>query len=150
MSPRRTRKEPNPGELPIDEAWDVIRDRIRSRRLELGLTQAQAAEKGGFSLATWNLLESGPQLGFRAITLAGAERALGWRHGAIELMLEGLPPEEIGPRQPQDDEIDVDAITFENESLLQHLDNLKAEIDRMRELVEAENDRVRRRGTGST
>lgn len=50
---------------------------VRRRRLELRLTQAQAAERAGVSIATWQTLErSAYQGGFTDLTLSRVSQAL--------------------------------------------------------------------------
>ena len=58
---------------------------VRSRRLALRLTQREAAERAGVSLATWQNLErptSNPEL-FQDLTLACAAHGLGLELGTV-------------------------------------------------------------------
>lgn len=59
-----------------DSSWGPVRKLIRERRMELGFTQQQAAERATLSLTTWNLIEVGPREQFRPLTPAQVARAL--------------------------------------------------------------------------
>jgi transcriptional regulator with XRE-family HTH domain len=60
--------------------------RVRRARLHLGLTQQQAAERSGglVSYSQWRVIENGARQHYRALTLRGVERALGWGTGQAE------------------------------------------------------------------
>lgn len=66
-----------------DSSWGPVRKLIRDRRMELGFTQQQAAERAALSLTTWNLIEVCPREQFRPLTLAQVARALEWPHDRI-------------------------------------------------------------------
>lgn len=75
------------------ENWTRLGEIVRSRREELRLTQSQVQELGGPSPALLRTLEAG-----RAHTLSRSkrrdlERALEWRHGSIDDILDGKDPE---------------------------------------------------------
>lgn len=56
---------------------------IRERRLQLDLTQQQAAASAGVSPTTWRSIERGSSPGFRDLTLRSIARALDWPTTAI-------------------------------------------------------------------
>jgi transcriptional regulator with XRE-family HTH domain len=60
--------------------------RVRRERLRLGLTQQEAAERSGglVSYSQWRVIEKGSRSQYRALTLRGVERALGWTPGTAE------------------------------------------------------------------
>lgn len=78
-----------------DDRWPAVSAAIRQRRHALGLTQAEAAQKGGLSLPTWGVVETGRQTNFRNYTLSRVTRALGWPLDAIDRLLAGESPEQI-------------------------------------------------------
>lgn len=65
---------------------------VRSRRLELGLRQADLAGRGGPALATVGLIESGRERSPRPLTLGGLDRALDWKSGSAAAVLRGEDP----------------------------------------------------------
>ena len=80
---------------------------IIARRDELNITQAQAVERadGGVSMPSWSLIENGRQGSYKARTLGGVCRALGWSTDSIERLLAGEPPGLLEPpTRPQDDD----------------------------------------------
>lgn len=56
---------------------------VRRRRLELGWTQEQLAERSGVSAATVRKLEAGAQSHYRALTCTRLCTALGWAPDAL-------------------------------------------------------------------
>jgi len=67
---------------------DVAKDTaaaVRRRRIELGLTQVEAAgrSRGQVSVATWRVLEKGLRSSFRERTVAGVGVALDWPPDAL-------------------------------------------------------------------
>lgn len=73
------------------------RDAIRTRRIELGLSQPKAAEAAGVSITTWNGAERGrsnPQ----PLQRAAMSRLLGWSDDSIERLEAGKKPVEATPR----------------------------------------------------
>src|SRR5690606_25200823 len=66
--------------------------RVRQRRLELGLTQRDAAMAAGVSDQTWLNVERGTKV--RDRTLVGVDRALGWQAGSAQRVAEGGEPVE--------------------------------------------------------
>lgn len=77
--------------------WKRVARAAKSRRLELGMTQQDAAEQAGLSLATWRLVESAGRDRYQELTQHGVCRALGWRHDAFDLLTD-----------PDTDKLDLD------------------------------------------
>ncbi|GAA0612077.1 helix-turn-helix domain-containing protein [Kribbella sandramycini] len=61
---------------------------IGERRSQLGLTQQQAAEKAGVSMATWRRFEQSPGLGVRSETVRGVLRALRLNRDELSALLD--------------------------------------------------------------
>lgn len=91
------------------DGWARVAAAVLARRVQLGLTQEDAAERGGLSATTWRLLENRAQSSYRRLTLAGVERALGWAAGSIAALLDGRDPTEAGHRRDGDGDGDDDA-----------------------------------------
>ena len=72
--------------------WQRVGDAVKDRRLALGWTQQEAADRSGVSLATWRLVESAGRERFQELTLRGLARGLGWPVGAIDQLRAGGPP----------------------------------------------------------
>ncbi|HVN50748.1 MAG TPA: helix-turn-helix transcriptional regulator [Acidimicrobiales bacterium] len=72
--------------------WQRVADAVKDRRLTLGWTQQEAADRAGVSLATWRLVESAGRERFQELTLRGLVRGLGWPVGSIERLRAGGPP----------------------------------------------------------
>jgi transcriptional regulator with XRE-family HTH domain len=70
--------------------WEHVAERVRQRRLELGLRQA---ETPGVSPASWRKLEGAKQQSYKPFLLRNVERALGWAPGTIERLLAGMEAE---------------------------------------------------------
>lgn len=77
---------------PDEVAWQVAGDQVRARRVELGLTQQEAAARADVGSSTWLLLERGRQQSFRSLTLAAVARALRWTPDSIDRILRGEDP----------------------------------------------------------
>ena len=91
---------------PDERDWARLGRCVRSRREELGLTQAEVHAAGGPSPATLYLLETGQRDSYRPRLLRGLERALGWAPESIARVLAGgdalLEHEELpGPPRPR-------------------------------------------------
>jgi DNA-binding XRE family transcriptional regulator len=56
---------------------------VRMRRAELGMTQAEAAQRAGVAVSTWRMIEAGRTAGFRTLTLVAVARGLGWAADAL-------------------------------------------------------------------
>lgn len=65
---------------------------VRARRKALALTQQQAADAGGLSVATWGNVESGRLPEPPATTAHGIATALGWTRDSVSRILRGMEP----------------------------------------------------------
>jgi transcriptional regulator with XRE-family HTH domain len=74
------------------EEWKRVGDAVKDRRLALGWTQQEGADRAGLSLATWRLVELGGRQRYQELTLRGLVRGLGWPLGTIERLRAGDPP----------------------------------------------------------
>ena len=82
------------------EPWKRVAEAVRDRRLTLGWTQQDAADRAGVSLATWRLIESAGRDRYQDLTVRGVCRALGWSATTFDdIVAGGDPPtaEEAGP-----------------------------------------------------
>ncbi len=92
--------------------------RVRQRRLELGLSQRDAAQAAGVSNQTWSNVELGR--GASDLKLAGVERAMRWQAGsAVAVATGGEPTETGGPDRTVEERLAV----------------IEAELAELRELV---------------
>lgn len=64
---------------------------IRARRLELRLSERQAALRAGVARNTWASAEEGTRQPAERSS-AGIEEALGWEHGSIDVIMAGGKP----------------------------------------------------------
>ncbi len=74
------------------EAWTRLGDAVRERRLALGWTQQEAADRSGVSLATWRLIELAGRERYQELTLRGMIRGLGWPREAVDRLRAGGDP----------------------------------------------------------
>ena len=92
---------------PADKAgWRRVGDAVRDRRLSLGWTQQEAADRSGVSLATWRLIELAGRDRYQELTLRGLLRGLGWPLDAVDRLRAGgtAPgPDEISEPAPMPD-----------------------------------------------
>src|SRR2546429_7258538 len=72
--------------------WQRVARHVRSRRLELGLTQEAAAARGKVHPRSWARVESGASEGYRLPILIGVCRSLDWAPDSIERVLGGGAP----------------------------------------------------------
>jgi len=94
----------------LKQQWQRVGDAVKDRRLALGWTQQEAADRSGVSLATWRLVESAGRERFQELTLRGLVRGLGWPVGAIErLRAGGAPPAVDELTEPAPNPNDADA-----------------------------------------
>src|SRR5579862_7346424 len=92
--------------------WTRVGDAVKDRRLALGWTQQEAADRAGVSLATWRLIELAGRERFQELTLRGLVRGLGWPVGAIERLRAGGPPPGLDEtHDPPPNPHDLDAAT---------------------------------------
>jgi len=71
------------------EAWRRLGEAVKDRRLALGWTQQEAADRSGVSLATWRLIELGGRERYQELTLRGIIRGLGWPLDAVDRIRSG-------------------------------------------------------------
>ena len=69
--------------------WEQLADAVKSRRTELGLTQAQVAELGDLSVELLRMVENNRAGRLSARKARGLERALGWEPGSVAAILGG-------------------------------------------------------------
>lgn len=86
-----------------DETWERLAERIRERRLELGLTQTQLARDAQASDRTIGALERAEQARYHAATLRSVAVALGWTPDSVERILAGDEPVDAPSRDPNVD-----------------------------------------------
>jgi DNA-binding XRE family transcriptional regulator len=81
-----------------DDGFDraAVARAVRRARERFGYTQDQAAEVAGLGVVTWRQIEAGEPV--RSLSLAKAERALGWSEGSLEAVgLGENPPAAVAP-----------------------------------------------------
>lgn len=80
-----------------DDAFDriAVAQAVRRARERLGYTQEQAAEVAGLGVVTWRQIEGGEAV--RSLSLAKAERGLGWGAGTLEALGRGGGPPARSP-----------------------------------------------------
>ena len=71
------------------EPWKRVALAVRDRRLNLGWTQQEAADRAGVSLATWRLIESAGRDRYQDLTVRGVCRALGWSANTFDDIVAG-------------------------------------------------------------
>jgi transcriptional regulator with XRE-family HTH domain len=84
----------NPTSLDPDSpaGWTHLGLAVKDRRLALGWTQQEAADRAGVSLATWRLVELGGRERYQELTLRGLIRGLGWPVDAVDRLRAGGDP----------------------------------------------------------
>jgi transcriptional regulator with XRE-family HTH domain len=105
----------------VYDPLERLGSRVRQRRLELGLTQRDAALAAGISDTTWLAVERGEKTSER--TLVGVERALRWAAGSAEAVMGGADPTELASAE---------------RTLEQRVAILEAELLRLRDELAAE------------
>ncbi len=75
-----------------EQAWKRLGDAVKDRRLALGWTQQEAADRSGVSLATWRLIELGGRERYQELTLRGLMRGLGWPRESVDRIRTGGDP----------------------------------------------------------
>jgi transcriptional regulator with XRE-family HTH domain len=73
-------------------SWETLAKVVRERRKDLGLTQPQVAEVGGLSISLVRMIENNRSEGMRAAKKQGLERALRWKPGSVDAVLDGGSP----------------------------------------------------------
>ncbi|HEY1820382.1 MAG TPA: helix-turn-helix transcriptional regulator [Trebonia sp.] len=72
--------------------WSRLAHRIRKRRTELGLTQADVADQADVTVMTVRNLETGREFKRLPHALPAVERALGWEPGSAQAVLDDGEP----------------------------------------------------------
>lgn len=100
------------------------------RRLDLGLSWTELADKAGLSDSTLRNIRRGRNAP-SALNRRRLEDVLGWRHGSVEAILDGGEPEvaEAADEQPASDEKDWPTLRAE---LMQLVEQVDAIIERER------------------
>lgn len=81
-------------------AWERLGRRVRERRLELGLSQAEVDAVGGPSVGVLSKIENGRQGYYEDRVFAALERALRWPAGSCtEILHDRLPTQAPTPEQ---------------------------------------------------
>jgi transcriptional regulator with XRE-family HTH domain len=75
----------------MNDPKDRLAAAVRRRRLELGLSERQAAERAEVARNTWSSMEAGKRQTAEH-RYAGIERALDWEPGSIDAILSGRQP----------------------------------------------------------
>jgi len=78
--------------------WEKLGQQVRDRRAELGLTQAEVAERGGPSVETLRALENNRSKRLSPRVRRALERVLQWETGSIDAVLDGGAPTLARPR----------------------------------------------------
>ena len=76
----------------MNELADRLAATVRERRLDLGLTQQQAATKAGLSLPTWQAIEGAQRDDIRERTARGVCHALEGSKDSVARILRGEQP----------------------------------------------------------
>jgi transcriptional regulator with XRE-family HTH domain len=87
----------------MPKRWDLLAGHVTTQRAYLGYSIAQLASISGLSTSTLDNVEHGRKTSYDPATISALERALRWRHGSVERILNGLEP------QPMQDP-DLDAL----------------------------------------
>lgn len=74
------------------DEWRAVANKVAGRRMQLGLSQKEAAAKAGISEANWNVIENARQERYKPRTLVGVCRALEWTTDSIDRVLAGGEP----------------------------------------------------------
>jgi transcriptional regulator with XRE-family HTH domain len=97
-----------------------LADRVRTRRLRLGLSVSKAARDAGISRTTWISIEEASR-DTHAHTYRAIERVLEWPEGAIEAILAGGEPvQATEPARPPRREVAGEVAIRQIEVVLDH------------------------------
>lgn len=77
--------------------WRRLAEHVVRRRAELGLTQAEVAEAGQFSVDRLQAIEAAERTSYRPTTLGALARGLQWTADSVDVVLAGGEPT---PRPP--------------------------------------------------
>lgn len=122
-----------------EQDWRRLASKVIERRNELGLTQEDVRAAGGPSTATMRLVEGALQDSYKDASLARLERALQWRVGSIDRILQGLDP--ITARQDATATpatVEAKAIVASGPTPGRMPDHLRSTEDILREIAEIE------------
>jgi transcriptional regulator with XRE-family HTH domain len=70
-------------------SWEKVGHEVRARRTDLGLTQAEVADRGGPSVETLRMVENNRAGRLSPRMRRALERALQWESGSVDAVLEG-------------------------------------------------------------
>lgn len=84
------------------QRWELLAGHVRTQRAYLGYSISQLATISGLSTSTLDNLEHGRKTSYDPATLSTLERALRWRHGSVDRILNGLEPQAM-----QDPDLDA-------------------------------------------
>lgn len=112
--------------------WVEIGAVLRSRRVELGLTQLELAARAGVSEVTVRILETGRRQSYRPANLRAIAGAVGWPGDAFDRLAAGLPA------------VDPDAETSGSSdgTISERVARLEAEVVRLRDELAAARQRI--------
>lgn len=82
--------------------WQRLAAYVVRRRAQLGLTQIEAAQRGGLSLDRLQAVEGAKRTSYRPATLVLLERALDWKDGSVDAVLVGREPTPLEAHQLED------------------------------------------------
>lgn len=82
-------------------AWQRLGQAVRRRRVSLGLTQQQLADKAELGVNTITNIENGNRA--RELNLGRINRALGWVEGSWQIVLDGGDPVVEEPTEAPED-----------------------------------------------
>lgn len=77
----------------------MLGEKIKARRMELGMSISTAARAGGMNRNTWSNVERGDR-DTEDYIYGGIERALRWKPGSIASILKGQNPQNTAPTRP--------------------------------------------------
>lgn len=96
-------------------AWLRLAQRVVEERAAHGWTQADVADRGGFSVDRLQEIERGQRTAYRPTTLGALERGLYWRHGSVRRVLAG---EEPVTTEPAEREVDLSSQTESSDAIV--------------------------------
>lgn len=82
--------------------WDQLAAQVTTQRAYLGYSIAQLSAVSGLSTSTLDNIEHNRKNAYDPATLSALERALRWRPGSIQRVLNGLEPQAL-----QDPDLDA-------------------------------------------
>lgn len=97
--------------------WQRLAEQVTRRREQLGLTQGQVHSAGGPSVATMRMIEGGLQRSYRGNILGRLEKALRWKPGSVEAILNGGDPQPLTERQPEPERDEAERMILEADDL---------------------------------